>query len=386
VELHGPAEAATHLDRMEEVVKQMEQGKMSRPEALAELGRLADALREAHQELSRKEASAKNLFQARGSGESKGLADALARKDFQAAAEELRKLAERAQAQKQQSQEELAKLKEQLKALAEKLKEKGAQDVANQAKELAEKAGSGKLSPEDLAKLREELAKLAQQLGDRDLAALADQLKKASDQLATCTQCQAGLDQLQRGLSTLAKAFPDTSGLKDALLRLSDQISEGDAEGLASALRDSLAQFDAQGDLEGQLALLSACAGLCDKGGQGLAGRRATWGGTGIYSPGDSRKEGPGMGGPGIGTGGVAPISPEDVALQPTKVKGQVKPGRVVGGYFTDGFQLKGDAQAEYRETVGAAAQDAADAIEKDEIPRAYSQSVRKYFEEMRKE
>lgn len=386
VEVQGPAEALAHLERMEEVVKQMEHGKMSRPEALAELGRLADALREAHQELSRKELASKELFQQRGLAETKGLLEALAQKNFQAAAEELKKLAERVRAGKQQNQEELEKLKEQLRQLAEKLKEKGAGDMANQAKELAEKAGGKKLSPEELAKLQEALAKLAQQLGERDMGALAEELKKSSQQLGAAEDRRAALEQLGRELAELANAFPDRGGLGEKLARLADQVSAGDAESLALALKDAVLEFDAQAQLEGELAVLATCAGLCEDGERGLAGRLATWGGTGIYSPGDSRRAGPGMGGPGIGAGGVAPVRPEDVALEPTKIKGEVKPGRVVGSYFTDGVQLKGDAQAEYRETVAGAAQEAADAIDKEEIPRAYSQYVRQYFEEMRKE
>ncbi len=92
------------------------------------------------------------------------------------------------------------------------------------------------------------------------------------------------------------------------------------------------------------------------------------------------------MRGPGIGRGGIAPVEPGEVAFDPTKIKGQVRPGRVVGSYFVGGTQLKGEARAEYQETVTVAAREAADAIQKEEIPRAYKDYVRDYFEEMRKE
>ena len=92
------------------------------------------------------------------------------------------------------------------------------------------------------------------------------------------------------------------------------------------------------------------------------------------------------MRGPGIGRGGIAPVEPGDVAFDPTKIKGQARPGRVVGSYFMDGTHVKGEAKVEYQETVTVAAREAADAIDKEEIPRAYKDYVRDYFEEMRKE
>jgi hypothetical protein len=137
------------------------------------------------------------------------------------------------------------------------------------------------------------------------------------------------------------------------------------------------------GDLQEEMEMLNAVAGICRGGKSGLGNRPATWAGAGIYSQGDRRGYGPGMGGPGTGIGGIAPVEPEDVSFQPDKIEGKVREGRVVGGFFVDGKQLKGEAKAAYAEEVEAAGAEAARALEQEQIPGAYQNYVGDYFDSL---
>ena len=53
------------------------------------------------------------------------------------------------------------------------------------------------------------------------------------------------------------------------------------------------------------------------------------------------------------------------------------------GQMLVDGPQIKGQANAELREAVGAATRDAQDAIDRDQVPRQYQSAVQKYFEQL---
>jgi len=387
VDLSGPKEAQAHLERMEEVIRRMEKGTMKRAEAMAELRKMAEVLRDARQGLAKKQIVPKGMLKKRDFDLTRSLAKALQQKDFQSAAQELRRLAQDAAQKQQLSEEQLEQLRQKLEELIKRLKEENLDELAEKLKALAEKTAKQQLSPQELEELQKQLAELAKELQKRGMPALSQELKKLCEQAAACQQARAGLAQLQRELAQLSQSLSESPGLCDSLSGMAAMLSQGNMQGLAEAMQGALLEFDDLAQLDAELAVLAACQGLCEGGQRGLAKRLlATWDGAGLYSPGDTRGMGPGMRGPGIGIGGIAPVEPGDVAFDPTKIKGQARPGRVVGSYFMDGTHVKGEARVEYQETVTAAAREAADAIDKEEIPRAYKDYVRDYFEEMRKE
>ena len=57
---------------------------------------------------------------------------------------------------------------------------------------------------------------------------------------------------------------------------------------------------------------------------------------------------------------------------------------RMVGSFFVDGKQLKGEAKIAYSEAVEAAGNEAAEALERERIPRVYEDYVREYFHRMK--
>jgi len=224
----------------------------------------------------------------------------------------------------------------------------------------------------------------AKALAARNFPAAAAELTKLRKMAASNKLTQEQMEKLQRELDALAKALADCKELSDLLMKCAACLGEGDLAKFGEGLAQCKWEMDKMAQLAAELEMLSACAGLCKGGKGGLGGRLATWGGTGVYSQGDNRGMGPGMGRPGIGAGGVAPVNPEDVDFQSTMVKGRMKPGRVVGSFFVDGQQIKGEAKARYVEQVRAAQSEAAQALHQEKIPRAYERYVRDYFQGMK--
>ena len=72
-------------------------------------------------------------------------------------------------------------------------------------------------------------------------------------------------------------------------------------------------------------------------------------------------------------------------ALQPTKVKGQFKPGGQMPSVTLKGVSIKGTSKIQYEEAAAAAQSDAQSALSQEKVPRAYQGAVRDYFGELKK-
>jgi len=386
VELHGPEEAEAHIERMTEVIRAMEAGTMKRAEAMARLSDLAKSLKDARDALAGKNLVPKGMMRKAGLKVTRNLAQAMQQKQYKQAAEELQKLSAQAETDQKLSEEQLARFRQNLEDLIKKLQQQGDTDLAEKLAELVERAKGEQLSQEELEKLKQELGDMATKAtAQRGAGDLPEDMKELLEKLGELQNAQQRLARLRNELAQLSQALSNSEALCQALSQMSRSLSEGDMEGLARALSAAQLQFDELEQLEGELAVLKAAQGMCRAGQQGLAKRiLATHDSSGIYSPGDSRTPGPGMGGPGIGRGGMAPVAPEDVDFESTKVKGKIRPGRVLSSYFEDGVQVKGEVRVEYDQAVETAAREAAEAVDREEIPRAYKKHVREYFQALK--
>ena len=325
VTLQHPERLEQYLDRTEEVIKEMEEGKLTRADAMAKLNDLQDTLKEAQKGLAQNALVPPAVAQKEGLDKTRELAKALARNDLAAAKEQLKKLA-------------------------------GEQTLKS-------------LSREDLKKLRRELQNLAKALEEN----------KACNQPGACSKPSA----------QQAQSDQDAQQLADALKNLAQSIEEGDSKQCEQALSQIESELDKRAQLESELALLKQCeglsrdgqAGLCDKTGSGKDGQCA-----GIYTGGEEQRDkvGPGMRGPGIGKGGKAPEEAEEVKFDPVKPPSQITDGRKTLSFFVDGKQIKGEAKVEFTQEVEAARADAAQALQDEKIPRAYEDLVREYFQGMK--
>ncbi len=227
---------------------------------------------------------------------------------------------------------------------------------------------------------------IAKALGNKKFGDAARELKKLAEKASSGELSQDQMNKLAQELKELSGSLSELKDLSGALDKLSACLTQGDLEKLGEYAGEFGSLLDELADLQEELAILDAYAAICAGGKGGLGNRLATWAGTGIYSEGDSRGFGPGMGGPGIGAGGIAPIEPEDVSFQADKIQGKIRKGRVVGGFFIDGKQLKGEARAAYVEEVEAARVEAAQALDQEQIPGVYENYVRDYFSSLREE
>jgi hypothetical protein len=99
--------------------------------------------------------------------------------------------------------------------------------------------------------------------------------------------------------------------------------------------------------------------------------------------PGSGR--GSGMGGPGIGEGNVWSVSKTNTQTQLSRLKGQLREGRVIASFYTEGGQLKNESKVEYSDMVIESKQNAKEALAGSRIPRAYQTTVKNYFENIDK-
>lgn len=71
--------------------------------------------------------------------------------------------------------------------------------------------------------------------------------------------------------------------------------------------------------------------------------------------------------------------------LVPTKIKGSMLPGGAMPSVTIKGLSLKGTSKVSYSEAVTAAQVDAQAALNQDQVPKAYQNSVRDYFDDFKK-
>ncbi len=256
---------------------------------------------------------------------------------------------------------EIAELRDAVKRLAE------TKDEAEK-RELTERIGQR----------LQQLADLAEQ--GLDSGALNASLRRALEQLALAGTeglsaealegLQESLDLTALELEAMAQSFRDLKALEDALraLQLAKVLNEAE-------LLDGEACSGCQG--MGDYAALYAkmMAGRCGKCGGllGADGVCAACGGVGL-----------GMRGPGIGTGGLAPETPGAVTdFTPEKSKSSLTAGKILVSLKTRGLSESGQAALEYQESLRAVKQGVSEAIIHEQVPPAYHDAIRSYFDAM---
>src|SRR5271154_925236 len=84
---------------------------------------------------------------------------------------------------------------------------------------------------------------------------------------------------------------------------------------------------------------------------------------------------------------GVSDRGPGELndALKPTKVKGQFTPGGQMPSITLKGVSIKGQSKVAFEEAAVAAQADAQSALSQEKVPRAYQNSVKDYFDDLKK-
>jgi ribosomal protein L22 len=285
-------------------------------------------------------------------------------KDLDAALNDLDKLKNLAQAM-QQLQHLSAKLG---RNLAEQLENGQAQAAQMTLEKMIQQLRTAPLSPDDLKKMLDEVRQAVDPAGD--YGKVADFLKQA------VTQIQQG--QKPGAAQSLTEAAAE-------LERLMNQMA--DAQALAATL-DALQKAQM---CIGNCQAWGECKGLPRAGQGGKPGRGVgTWadesGWTSI--PDDPERfdnsglERPDMEGRGQSDRGEARHNEN---LMPTKVRGQMSPGGQMPSITLKGVSIKGQSSVPYQEAAAAAQAEAQSALNQDQVPRAYQNAVREYFDDLKK-
>lgn len=225
------------------------------------------------------------------------------------------------------------------KELAEQLKEKGITE--EQIKKMAQKARQRQQASQQCKNLGDQMSQAGRQLEKGDTEAAASEMGEAAEMLSEMEQMEQALNEIDAQMSQLADARDELS--KDG---------EGEGEG------------------EGQEGKCSGCKGTgFRKDGSPCAGCNGTG-------------EGPDGRGRGAGQRNRDDTGDVNFVNKKEKTK-QSKSGRIIGQQFVKGEQLKGKSDVELMDVSRAAEVDAADAINKDRIPRAYRKGVKNYFDRL---
>jgi hypothetical protein len=288
-------------------------------------------------------------------------------KDLEFAEKDLEKMIEMAQmlAKMQQQSEQMGK------DLAEQLENGQAEAAIETLQKMIDQLKQPGLSPEEMAKLIEDVVKATkagQQYGE-----VGHYLKKAAG------ECQGG------------KAGEGSKNLEMAQAELAKLLDEmGESQALMAAM-DALQKAQM---CVGNGLCWSQCSGSSNDGriGAGKSGRGGR--GVGTWSDNDawampdgiqdlwdnSGVERPDMDGRGLTERDQ--VTPN--ALVPTKVKGQMQPGGPMPSITLKGVSIKGESKVEYSEAVTSAQSDARAALNQEEVPKAYRNAVRDYFDDLK--
>ncbi len=337
-------------------------------------------------------------------------------------------------------EKEIQKLIQRQLVLERAAKEKKAKQTANklakEVKDLATDLSKGKIEKRDaLAKLsslekrwedrKKELAEtqpqlssplaqkpkmtgeLAQALEAGDLEKAAQALNKIQKQMKMGNLDKQGMERLSDELKDMAAAIQAELPVSKALEKASEFMKQGAMGEAMKALALAELDLDDLADLAEQIGLLDGAlkdlkksklalagkfgkcesCGLLFGDGEGFCngscsgnGNSRGKGGTGPWRPGDSRKQGNGMGGPGIGRGGQAQFADDDAKTHISKLKGQFGSGKTLGVLPVDGSSIKGQSVIQVNEAIVEYRQAAEEALTKERVPLPYRYQVRAYF------
>jgi hypothetical protein len=278
-------------------------------------------------------------------------------------------------------------------------------------------AGEDLQKMEDLVKamqnLQMQMAEIGKTLGEQlengQVPAAIESLQKMMGQLATA---QLTPEQLEKMIQELQEALGPAEDYGECSKCLSDakgKAKAGDKAGaslsLAEAAEELKKVLQQLGDLENMMAALQNLEraqlavgncqsfGSCQKPGVGPSskpgGGVGTWGDDSYQlTPEDLAQQWdnsgfsrPGMDARGNTDRGTGKV-PDDMVS--TRIKGKINPKGSMPSITLRGVSIKGSSKVQFQEAVTAAQSDARNALNQDKVPRAYRDSVRDYFDDLK--
>jgi hypothetical protein len=420
------------LELVQELGREFKRGKLVRDEALAKLSSLAERLRDQSSKLGY--ARTPNKMQRQLDELKKSLGDAKEAKleQFDALKSKMDDVKDAAAGlpdpsspEGQQARLELAQSMADLARMAEQMGlEMPNIDEALQALESSDIdqflknmdfAGEDLQKMEDLAKAMQNLQMqmaengktLGEQLENGQVPAAIESLQKMMGQLATA---QLTPEQLEKMIQELQEALGPAEDYGECSKCLSDakgKAKAGDKAGASLSLAEAAEELKKvlQRDLENMMAALQNLEraqlavgncqsfGSCQKPGVGPSskpgGGVTAWGDDSYQlSPEDLAQQwdNSGFSRPGMDARGNTDRGPGKVPddMVSTRIKGKINPKGSMPSFTLRGVSIKGSSKVQFQEAVTAAQSDARHALNQDKVPRAYRDSVRDYFDDLK--
>ena len=420
------------LESVQELGREFKRGKLVRDEALAKLSSLAERLRDQSSKLGY--ARTPNKMQRQLDELKKSLGDAKEAKleQFDALKSKMDDVKDAAAGlpdpsspEGQQARLELAQSMADLARMAEQMGlEMPNIDEALQALESSDIdqflknmdfAGEDLQKMEDLAKAMQNLQMqmaengktLGEQLENGQVPAAIESLQKMMGQLATA---QLTPEQLEKMIQELQEALGPAEDYGECSKCLSDakgKAKAGDKAGASLSLAEAAEELKKvlQRDLENMMAALQNLEraqlavgncqsfGSCQKPGVGPSskpgGGVTAWGDDSYHlTPEDLAQQwdNSGFSRPGMDARGNTDRGPGKVPddMVSTRIKGKINPKGSMPSFTLRGMSIKGSSKVQFQEAVTAAQSDARNALNQDKVPRAYRDSVRDYFDDLK--
>ena len=269
----------------------------------------------------------------------------------------------------------------------------------------------------DLAKamqnLQMQMAEIGKTLGEQlergQVPAALKSLQRMMSQLDSALLAPEQLDTMIQELQDALEPAENFGECSNRLSSAKEKAKAGDKAGASRSLVEAAEELkkvlQQLGDMENMMAALqnleraqlavgnSQSFGSCQNPSAGPSSRPGggvgTWGNDSYQlSPEDlaQRWDNSGISRPDLdargntdrGEGNV----PEDMVS--TRVKGKINPKGPMPSITLRGVSIKGDSSVQFQEALSAAQSDARNALNQDEVPRAYRDSVRNYFDDLK--
>ena len=269
----------------------------------------------------------------------------------------------------------------------------------------------------DLAKsmqnLQMQMAEIGKTLGEQlekgQVPAAIVSLQKMMEQLESAQLTPAQLEKMIQELQLALDPAEDFGECSKYLFDAKGKAKAGDKAGASRSLAEAAEELrkvlQQLGDLECMMGALqnreraqlavgnSQSFGSCQKPGVGPTGKPGggvgTWGDDSYQltpedlaqrwdNSGFSRPEMDARGNTDRGDGKV----PEEMVS--TRIKGKINPMGPMPSITLRGVSIKGSSKVQFQEVVKAAQSDALNALNQDKVPRAYRDSVRDYFDDLK--
>ena len=248
---------------------------------------------------------------------------------------------------------------------------------------------------------------LGEQLENGQVPAAIESLQKMMGQLATA---QLTPEQLEKMIQELQEALGPAEDYGECSKCLSDakgKAKAGDKAGASLSLAEAAEELKKvlQRDLENMMAALQNLEraqlavgncqsfGSCQKPGVGPSskpgGGVTAWGDDSYQlTPEDLAQQwdNSGFSRPGMDARGNTDRGPGKVPddMVSTRIKGKINPKGSMPSFTLRGMSIKGSSKVQFQEAVTAAQSDARNALNQDKVPRAYRDSVRDYFDDLK--